>query len=115
MWKVGSRATAPTARTPAVSRAAAPARCWVPRPRPARRSPAGREPAPPPPARRSERSAGVMKRIVIGTLALGLLTGLTVQGQQKAPAAKPAPRWPDGRISFSGTPSDIGNWEGPAD
>ena len=26
----------------------------------------------------------------------------------------PAPRWPDGRISFTGTAEDIGNWEGPA-
>src|SRR5687768_18430176 len=33
-------------------------------------------------------------------------------GNQEAPP--PAPRWPDGRVSFTGSPQDIGNWEGPA-
>ena len=35
-------------------------------------------------------------------------------GSSRARRRQPAPRWPDGRISFSGTPEDIGNWEGPA-
>ncbi len=32
----------------------------------------------------------------------------------KRPPPAPAPRWPDGRVSFTGTPTDVGNWEGPA-
>jgi hypothetical protein len=36
-------------------------------------------------------------------------------GAAQARAVRPAPRWPDGRVSFSGTPTDVGNWEGPAD
>ena len=26
---------------------------------------------------------------------------------------RPVPRWPDGRVSFSGTPNITGNWDGP--
>ena len=38
-----------------------------------------------------------------------------VPGQdQKRPPPKPTPHWPDGRVSFTGSPDDIGNWEGPA-
>src|SRR6478735_12327830 len=70
-----------------------------------------------------------MKKLAIGTVALGLLAGLVVQAQQAAPQqpqaqaparrpapppSRPAPRWPDGRVSFSGSPADVGNWEGPA-
>ena len=33
---------------------------------------------------------------------------------QKRPPPKPTPRWPDGRVSFTGSPDDVGNWEGPA-
>jgi hypothetical protein len=70
-----------------------------------------------------------MRKLAIGTIALGMLAGLAVQGQEAAPQqpqaqaparrpapppSKPAPRWPDGRISFSGSPTDVGNWEGPA-
>jgi hypothetical protein len=64
-----------------------------------------------------------MRKLVIGTIALGLATAAAVQSQQAAPAAqagrtpppaKPAPRWPDGRISFTGSPTDVGNWDGPA-
>ncbi|MEO8315685.1 MAG: hypothetical protein ABI645_12935 [Pseudomonadota bacterium] len=68
-----------------------------------------------------------MKRLAIGTIVMGLLAGIVVHGQQAAPpqgqgasrgpaprAPAPAPRWPDGRISFSGSPKDVGNWEGPA-
>jgi hypothetical protein len=29
-------------------------------------------------------------------------------------APRPPPRWPDGTISFTGTPGEIGNWDGPA-
>ncbi len=56
------------------------------------------------------------------SLSLALAAAVAVEAQappgppgqgQRAPA-KPAPRWPDGRISFTGTPDDIGNWEGPA-
>ncbi len=48
---------------------------------------------------------------------MAIAWGLVVQGQEAAAhrqAPAPAPRWPDGRISFSGTPEDVGNWEGPA-
>jgi hypothetical protein len=61
-----------------------------------------------------------MNRIAVSAIALTLLGTLAVQsqqpapGQQAAPAAPPAPRWPDGRVSFSGSPTDVGNWEGPA-
>ena len=40
---------------------------------------------------------------------LSLLMGLALamfasaQEQPQAPAARPAPRWPDGRVSFTGT------------
>ena len=27
---------------------------------------------------------------------------------------RPPPRWPDGRISFTGSPGEVGNWNGPA-
>jgi hypothetical protein len=50
-------------------------------------------------------------------IAVALATGVVVQGQEEggeAAAPAPAPRWPDGRVSFSGTPEDVGNWEGPA-
>src|SRR3954451_18376254 len=39
--------------------------------------------------------------------------GVPAAGQKRA-APKPTPRWPDGRVSFSGSPDDVGNWEGPA-
>jgi len=68
---------------------------------------------------------------VIAPLALALSVGLALSAsapaQEEAPtpqpgppgaqarASRPAPRWPDGRISFTGTPADVGNWEGPAD
>lgn len=59
-----------------------------------------------------------MRSIAPVALAVGLLLGITASAQeeqsQDAKAPGPAPRWPDGRISFSGTPDDVGNWEGPA-
>jgi hypothetical protein len=57
-----------------------------------------------------------MRKPALAVLALTLVIGVAVRGQEPpAPAApKPAPRWPDGRISFSGGPQDVGNWEGPA-
>src|SRR5215831_17003708 len=59
-----------------------------------------------------------MKTLAPVLLTLGLAGSALVLAQdeggaQQAPA-KPAPRWPDGRISFTGTPNDVGNWEGPA-
>src|SRR5687767_1641646 len=52
-------------------------------------------------------------------LLLSVVLALVVQGQgqpskQPEQQARPAPRWPDGRISFTGTPDEVGNWEGPA-
>lgn len=68
-----------------------------------------------------------MRKLHVGTIALGMLMSAAICGAQvpaqgqagpgavrRAPPAAPAPRWPDGRISFSGSPSDVGNWEGPA-
>ena len=67
-----------------------------------------------------------MRKTIVATVILGLLGGVTLQAQQASqggqgpqaglarPAPKPTPRWPDGRVSFSGTPDDVGNWEGPA-
>lgn len=53
---------------------------------------------------------------VAGSVALMLVVGLTVRAQvaDTAGEAPPAPRWSDGRISFTGTAADPGNWEGPA-
>lgn len=70
-----------------------------------------------------------MKKAIIGVVALaiagmagsaqqpgpaGAAPGAGPQARPPAPPAPPAPRWPDGRISFSGSPDDVGNWEGPA-
>ena len=68
-----------------------------------------------------------MRKPVTGIIALGLLAGIGVQAQQApqapapgaqaraaAPPPGPAPRTPSGRVSFSGTLDDVGNWEGPA-
>ena len=68
-----------------------------------------------------------MKKLAISSVVLGLIAGSVAQGQQAsppgarrgggpaAPAPAPAPRWPDGRISFTGSLQDVGNWAGPAD
>src|SRR5262245_18505766 len=67
-----------------------------------------------------------MRKLTVGTVVLGLLAGVALNAQQPPPAQggqarpparpapKPAPRWPDGRPSFTGSPTDVGNWEGPA-
>lgn len=66
-----------------------------------------------------------MKRVLIGAIALVVAATVVYSAQQTgagpgqqarppAPPAPPAPRWPDGRISFTGTPDAVGNWEGPA-
>ena len=73
----------------------------------------------------SQGSPIAMRKLVIGTIALGMASrGAWLQAQQAArraarrdalaPPAAPAPRWPDGRISFTGSPTDVGNWDGPA-
>lgn len=61
-----------------------------------------------------------MKALPPLLLAIGLLLPTATPGQQAGPPGsqkqdltRPAPRWPDGRISFTGTPKEIGNWEGP--
>src|ERR1700754_4402454 len=63
---------------------------------------------------------------VVLSLGLALAAAVSVEAQappgppgaagagQKRPPPKPTPHWPDGRVSFTGTPDDIGNWEGPA-
>jgi hypothetical protein len=56
----------------------------------------------------------------LGGLLLGALGAPRSQAQDgprppSATQSAPAPRWPDGRVSFTGTPEHVGNWEGPAD
>jgi hypothetical protein len=53
---------------------------------------------------------------VFFALGLGVALAASAQEEQQKQeqAPRPAPRWPDGRISFSGTLQDVGNWEGPA-
>ncbi len=53
-------------------------------------------------------------RAVVVALSLALSAAVSGQAQQQKEPPRPAPRWPDGRMSFSGTPTDVGNWEGPA-
>jgi hypothetical protein len=54
------------------------------------------------------------------TMAVMLTATVPVLAQGQPPGAgsqeppRPAPRWPDGRISLSGTPDEPGNWEGSA-
>jgi hypothetical protein len=65
-----------------------------------------------------------MRTIAPVVFSLSLLVTAAASGQQAAPAASgpgaqqpapaPAPRGPNGRVSFSGSPDDVGNWEGPA-
>lgn len=51
---------------------------------------------------------------VVVALSLALSAAISSQEQQQDGPPPPAPRWPDGRISFTGTPDKVGNWEGPA-
>lgn len=57
---------------------------------------------------------------VVLSMSLALTAAVSVDaqapppGQGQKPPPGPTPRWPDGRVSFTGTPDDIGNWEGPA-
>ena len=57
-----------------------------------------------------------MKLEGIGVL-LAAAAALTAAGSlcfaQDDPAPRPAPRGPDGRISLTGPPGEIGNWDGP--
>jgi hypothetical protein len=58
-----------------------------------------------------------MRAIAPVALALGLVLGFAAaaqEEQEKPKEVRPAPRWPDGRVSFTGTPQEPGNWEGPA-
>ena len=59
-------------------------------------------------------------RIRLVVISLGLVVGWSVallpiaaQSQDvSGEELRPAPRWPDGRISFTGPPGEIGNWDG---
>ena len=67
----------------------------------------------------SATKASAPKTLLTALSVASLMTGASVvsgqeQAAPQAAAAKPAPRWPDGRISFTGTPTEVGNWEGPA-
>lgn len=46
--------------------------------------------------------------------ATALLTGPSAIAQQENDTPRPPPRWPDGTISFTGLPGEIGNWDGRA-
>ncbi|MDR2216300.1 MAG: hypothetical protein LBE59_10755 [Nevskiaceae bacterium] len=61
------------------------------------------------------------RRIWVGvaaSVAVALAGGVAVQGiaaqGPDRPEPAPAPRGPDGRVSFTGSPDDVGNWQGPA-
>jgi hypothetical protein len=41
-----------------------------------------------------------------------LLSPPALMAQDDGAAPRPAPRWPDGRISLTGPPGEIGNWDG---
>ncbi len=52
-------------------------------------------------------------RLVVAFVLSTLVLAPTIaSAQTQAAEPRPAPRWPDGRISFTGTPDDVGNWEG---
>jgi hypothetical protein len=55
-----------------------------------------------------------MKKIGAVLLTLSILLGLAAAAQEQQRPPRPAPRWPDGRVSFTGTPQEVGNWQGPA-
>ena len=63
-----------------------------------------------------------MRALAPYLVAVGLLLPAATPGQEGGPPAfqppdltRAPPRWPDGRISFTGTPHEVGNWEGPPD
>src|SRR5690606_26063050 len=43
-----------------------------------------------------------------------LAAGPIASAQQPSGDGRPPPRWPDGTISFTGPPGEIGNWDGRA-
>ena len=63
-----------------------------------------------------------MRTLALFVLGLGVLLPATTPGQQAGPPrarkgpdlTRSPPRWPDGRISFTGTATEVGNWDGPA-
>jgi hypothetical protein len=61
------------------------------------------------------RSAG---SVAACAFAAGLLAMSFASAQEPSgaggEAVRPAPRWPDGTISFTGAPGEVGNWGGPA-
>ena len=57
-------------------------------------------------------------RSVVGisiALVVCLSVGLapSAWSQDGTDGVRPAPRWPDGRISFTAPPGEVGNWDGP--
>jgi hypothetical protein len=64
-----------------------------------------------------------MRALAPFLFALGLLLPAVTPGQeegapprsQRPDLTRPPPHRPDGRISFTGTPHEVGNWEGPPD
>lgn len=60
----------------------------------------------------SLRAAAVAAAASLLAAGAALAQAPSQDGAEKA--ARPAPRWPDGTISFTGAPGDVGNWGGPA-
>ena len=62
----------------------------------------------------SKRRLNIRLILAAGALQIGWLAALPVAAQSDdGEAVRPAPRWPDGKISFTGPPGEIGNWDGP--
>ncbi|MDR2215339.1 MAG: hypothetical protein LBE59_05805 [Nevskiaceae bacterium] len=53
--------------------------------------------------------------VALAVVATGIAAQQASEGASR-PEPAPAPRWPDGRVNFSAaSPTDVGNWDGPAD
>lgn len=54
-----------------------------------------------------------MAALVAATAMVALAAEQTAAQQSDPDTVRPAPRWPDGRISFTGPAGEVGNWGGP--
>jgi hypothetical protein len=67
-------------------------------------------------SRRHPVRRNALGRTLVAAACATLLAPLGARSQGPSPPppadARPAPRWPDGTISFTGTPGEIGNWDG---
>ena len=58
----------------------------------------------------AQRSRALITAAALGALAT--IGGSALSQETGANAPRPAPRWPDGHISLTGPPGEIGNWDG---